>query len=190
MAPSVECWNAGAYGDCGMIPMNDRDIDEKLRMMRNYGQIKKYYHDFVGVNSRLDELQAAVLRVKLKRLDMWNERRRALAKTYGRLLSGLDVILPIEKDYAKHVYYTYVIQHKYRDEIQRRLKENGIQTLIHYPVPVHLQKAYASFSKANLPCTEKICDEILSLPMNPWLKDEDLERVYSVLSDMGKSHVK
>lgn len=182
--------NLGAYGDCGMITTNDPAIAEKLRMIRNYGQVKKYYHDFVGVNSRLDELQAAILRVKLKYLDMWNERRRALAKTYGRLLSGTDTLLPIEESYAKHVYYTYVVQHKNRDEVQRRLRENGIQTLVHYPVPVHLQKAYVGYSKANLPCTEKICDKILSLPMNPWLRVEDLEKVASVLSDMGKTRVK
>lgn len=176
--------NLGAYGDCGMITTNDKEIAEKLRMLRNYGQPKKYYHDFIGVNSRLDEIQAAILSAKLKHLDDWNEKRRSLAKTYGKLLSGVGVTLPVERDYAKHVYYVYVIRCKERDGLQLHLREKGIHTLIHYPVPVHMQRAYKNFrNQASLPQTVKICGEILSLPMNPWMNDEDVEQVCSLVSD-------
>lgn len=167
--------NLGAYGDAGMIVTNNEELANKLRKMRNYGQYQKYYHDFVGVNSRLDEIQAAILRVKLRYLDDWNERRRKLAKLYSDLLKNTEVITPIEKEYAKHVYHLYVVRHKERDKIQQYLLNHGIQTLIHYPIPVHFQKAYPISER--LPVTEKICGEILSLPMNPWLKETDVETI-------------
>jgi dTDP-4-amino-4,6-dideoxygalactose transaminase len=163
--------NLGAYGDGGMLVTNSEELADKLRKMRNYGQSKKYYYDSLGVNSRLDEIQAAILRTKLRHLDEWNEKRRKLAKLYTELLDNTDVIKPIEKEYAKHVYHLYVIRHKQRDKLQQYLLNQRIQTLIHYPIPVHMQKAYMRPDK--LPITEKICREILSLPMNPWLKEEE-----------------
>jgi len=151
--------NLGAYGDGGMIVTNNEELADKLRKMRNYGQSKKYYYDFVGVNSRLDEIQAAILRTKLRYLDDWNKKRRKLAKLYSDLLENTEAITPIEKEYAKHVYHLYVVRHKERDKLQQYLLNHGIQTLIHYPIPVHMQKAYKTCDK--LPVTEKICNEIL-----------------------------
>jgi dTDP-4-amino-4,6-dideoxygalactose transaminase len=127
------------------------------------------------VNSRLDEIQAAVLRTKLRHLDEWNEKRRKLAMLYNELLNGTDVTTPLEKEYAKHVYHLYVIGHKQRNKLQQHLLENDVQTLIHYPIPVHMQKPYMTPDK--LPMTEKVCGEILSLPINPWLKEEEVEAV-------------
>jgi len=170
--------NLGAYGDGGIIVTNDEELAEKLRMARNYGQPKKYYHNFVGVNSRLDEIQAAILRVKLKYLDKWNERRRKTAKLYNKFFEDSDVVMPAEKEYANHVYHLYVIRHKDRDKLQQHLLKKGIQTQIHYPIPVHRQKAYSdSGGDAQLPVTEKICGEILSLPIYPSLKDKELEYI-------------
>jgi dTDP-4-amino-4,6-dideoxygalactose transaminase len=167
--------NLGAYGDGGLLVTNDEEIAINLARMRNYGQSKKYYHDFVGVNSRLDEIQAGVLRAKLHHLDQWNEKRRNLAKLYSELLNNSGVITPIEKEYAKHVFHLYVIRHKQRDKLQSYLFNSGIQTLIHFPIPVHTQKAYNSPVK--LPNTEKICMEVLSLPINPWLKENEVTTI-------------
>jgi len=181
--------NLGAYGDAGIIVTNDEELAEKFRMLRNYGSPKKYYHDFIGVNSRLDEIQAVILRVKLRHLDEWNERRRKIAKLYNELLEDSDVIIPIpvEREYAKHVYHLYVIRYKNRDKLQQYLLENGIKTQIHYPVPVHLQKAYLNLGiKTKLPVTERISREILSLPMYPWLDRAHLTKICSLISRITK----
>jgi dTDP-4-amino-4,6-dideoxygalactose transaminase len=164
--------NLGAYGDAGMIVTNDEKLACTLKKMRNYGQSKKYYHDFIGVNSRLDEMQAAVLRLKLNYLEAWNEKRRKLAQLYNNSLKNSPIITPVEKENSKHVYHQYVMRHKDRDQLQSYLFKNGVQTLIHYPIPVHLQKAYPNFD--SLPVTEKICGEILSLPMYPWLEEREV----------------
>jgi dTDP-4-amino-4,6-dideoxygalactose transaminase len=174
--------NLGAYGDAGMVVTNNKKLADEIRMLRNYGQSDRYHHEFLGINSRLDEIQAAILRVKLKYLDEWNEKRRSLARLYSQLLQNTGVILPVEKDYAKHVYYLYVIRHKRRDLLQKRLADNGIQSLIHYPVPVHKQKSYSDMVyAADLPVTEQICNEIISLPMHPWLKESDITQVTSLI---------
>ena len=173
--------NLGAYGDGGMAITSDKELAESLRKLRNYGQSKRYYHDFIGVNSRLDEIQAAVLRVKLKYLDKWNEKRRKIAKLYDEILENTDVTVPIEREYAKHVYHLYVIRHKKRDKLQQYLLRNGIHTLIHYPIPVHWQKAYTNSNR--LPVTEKVCKEILSLPIYPFLKEEEVEIVSRYLRE-------
>ena len=172
--------NLGAYGDAGMITTNDEKLAALLQKMRNYGQSKKYYHDFVGVNSRLDELQASVLDLKLRYLDGWNERRRKLAELYNSLLKNTPVITPVEREYSKHVYHLYVIRHKERDRLQQFLFKRGIQTLIHYPIPVHMQEAY--HIKAKLPVTEKITGEILSLPLHPWLKEGEVNLISEEIS--------
>lgn len=169
--------NLGAYGDGGMILTNNEMLAEKLKMFRNYGQSQKYYHDFVGINSRLDEIQAVVLRVKLKHLDEWNERRRKIAKLYDECLEDSEVVTPVEKEYAKHVYHLYVIRYKNRDMLQQQLLKNGIQTQIHYPIPIHKQKAYLDLDDAQLPITEKICEEILSLPIYLELKNEETKYI-------------
>ena len=179
--------NLGAYGDAGMIVTNDEELAGRLRMMRNYGQLKKYYHQFIGVNSRLDEIQAAILRVKLKHLDEWNEKRRKVARLYNEFLEDSEVITPTQSEYAKHVYYVYVIRHKNRDKLEEHLEKNGIQTLIHYPIPVHKQKAYTDLGfAAKLPETEKICNEILSLPMHPWLKGDEINLIANVIKSREK----
>lgn len=176
--------NLGAYGDGGMAVTDDEELATRLKMLRNYGQSRKYYHDFVGVNSRLDEIQAAILRVKLKHLDEWNEKRRKAARLYDRLLKGIDIVLPVEKKYAKHVYHLYVIRCKERDKLQQRLLANGIQTQIHYPIPVHKQKAYLELGHtAKLPITERICNEILSLPMHPSLSQREVRYVAEAVLD-------
>jgi dTDP-4-amino-4,6-dideoxygalactose transaminase len=179
--------NLGAYGDGGMIVTNNEELADKLGKMRNYGQSKKYYHDFVGVNSRLDEMQAAVLRTKLVYLDAWNERRRNIANLYNELLDDPTILKPVEKQRAKHVYHLYVIRCNERDRLQQYLSREEIQTLIHYPIPVHMQKAYMSDDK--LPITEKTCGKILSLPMNPWMDEEEVETVSKcVLRACSESH--
>jgi dTDP-4-amino-4,6-dideoxygalactose transaminase len=174
--------NLGAFGDGGMIVTDNQELAEKLRMLRNYGQTKKYYHDFIGVNSRLDEIQAAILRIKLTHLNSWNSRRRDIAKLYNELLDDCDLNLPIERPYAKHVYHLYVIRTEKRDILKNKLIEKEIQTQIHYPIPVHKQKAYSDLKKNfNLPVTDKICSEILSLPNQPWLTDEQIIRVSEMI---------
>ncbi len=165
--------NLGAYGDGGMIVTDDAELSELLKQFRNYGQSKKYYHDFQGYNSRLDELQASVLRVKLKHLDDWNKKRRKIAEIYNAHLKDLDLILPVEKEGSKHVFHLYVIRCKNRDSLKEELLKKGIQTQIHYPIPIHKQKAYQN-SIVELPVTEKVCNEILSLPMNPFLKEDEV----------------
>lgn len=166
--------NLGAYGDGGMIITNNEVLAERLKLLRNYGQPKKYHHNFIGINSRLGELQAAILRVKLKYLDTWNEQRRKIAERYNNQLNK-NIIKPIVKEFAKHVYHLYVIRTKKREKLIKFLRKNKIQTQIHYPIPVHKQKAYSEYNKIKLPITETIAKEILSLPMHPWLKEEDIE---------------
>ncbi len=167
--------NLGACGDGGMVTTNDSSLAERIKLLRNYGQSRKYYHEVVGINSRLDELQAAILRVKLSRLDEGNEKRRRLAALYNELLERADVELPSERRYAKHVYHLFVIRLARRDNCQRLLQKSGIQTQIHYPIPVHKQKAYESFhSTKDLAVTQMICSEILSLPLYPSLSDEEV----------------
>jgi len=176
--------NLGAYGDAGMLVTNDEELTGRLRMMRNYGQLKKYYHQFIGVNSRLDEIQAAILRVKLKHLDEWNEKRRKVARLYDEFLEDSEVITPTQSEYAKHVYYVYVIRHKNRDKLEEHLEKNSIQTLIHYPIPVHRQKAYSDLGfQLNLPVTEKICNETLSLPMHPWMNSDEVSTISKVIKN-------
>lgn len=175
--------NLGGYGDGGMLLTGNRGLAEKLRAWRNYGEYRKYHRDFVGINSRLDDMQAAVLSVKLKHLDEWNEMRRKNAQFYNDLLEGSNAVTPMEREYAKHVYYVYVVRHKKRDKLKTFLEKEGIQTLVHYPVPVHKQKAYECFTHGGkLPVTEKACEEILSLPMHALLKKHEIRTVSSCLT--------
>jgi dTDP-4-amino-4,6-dideoxygalactose transaminase len=176
--------NLGSYGDGGMVVTNNEEAAERVKMLRNYGQSRKYHNDFAGINSRLDELQAAILRVKLSRLDKWNEKRRRLAQLYEEILGQADVVLPREKPYAKHVYHLFVLRLARRDNCQRFLQKRGIQTQIHYPIPVHKQKAYAAFaSSKDLAVTQTICNEILSLPLYPSLTDEEVVYTGEAIKD-------
>jgi len=171
--------NLGAFGDGGMIITCDEEIAERLLSLRNYGQKTRYEYQFKGINSRLDEIQAAILRVKLKHLGERNQKRRENARLYDELLQGTDVITPTEKDYAKHAYHLYVIRSQRRNELQRFLEAREIATLIHYPIPVHLQKAYEDLGvhRGALPITEKTANEILSLPIYPELNKDQIEKV-------------
>ncbi|MBI4014460.1 MAG: DegT/DnrJ/EryC1/StrS family aminotransferase [Candidatus Aenigmarchaeota archaeon] len=166
--------NLGAYGDGGAITTNDAAFAEKLKMLRAYGQKGTYDSKFFGYNSRLDEMQAAILRVKLKRLNGWVERRREIARLYNKNLQGVDV--PREKEGGKHAYHLYVIAAKGRDALAEHLKKKGIGTKVHYPVPIHRQGAF-SMIKGSYPRSEENATKILSLPMFPELTDEEVLRV-------------
>ncbi len=159
--------NLGAFGDGGMVVTNDATIAEAVSKLRNYGQSEKYHHDLLGYNRRLDTLQAAVLRIKLKHLDEWNAARSAHARLYQQLLGGNGIRLPVEANYSEAVWHLYVIRTTARDELQAYLKERHIGTGIHYPVPVHLQPAHRDlgYSVGDFPVTEHSAGELLSLPM-------------------------
>jgi dTDP-4-amino-4,6-dideoxygalactose transaminase len=170
--------NLGCYGDGGAVTTDDSRLYELLLMLRNYGQEKRYYHTIKGINSRLDEVQAAVLRVKLAHLDEWNERRRQVAAWYEEALEGVCVC-PGQRPGARHVYHLYVIRATDRDGLRAGLEAEGVTTLMHYPVPVHLQKAYEDlgYRRGDLPVTEAAAAKILSLPMHPVVTRENVARV-------------
>lgn len=172
--------NLGALGDGGALATNDRELAERIRLLREYGWRERYISDLPGMNTRLDELQAAILRVKLHYLDQENARRRDLARLYGSFLSGTTLLLPKVRADAHHVYHQYVIRSKRRDTLRVFLQENAVGTLIHYPLPVHLQPAYQGrilIGAGGLEHTERVCREILSLPMHPHMSDEQAQRV-------------
>jgi len=174
--------NLGAYGEAGGITTNDDRLAEELRALREHGQSTRYYHPVVGYNARLDEIQAAILRIKLKRLDQWNARRRELARMYDERLRNIGVTLPeIPSDIRRHVFYTYTIRvpGNRRDDLRKYLGERGIGTQIHYPVPIHLQQSaeFLGYRKGDMPVTERIASEVLSLPMFAELTDEQVDRV-------------
>lgn len=164
--------NLGACGEGGAVTTDDPEIARRVRMLRDHGQIKKYYHDIEGYNGRLDAIQAGILRVKLRHLSSWNEERKQIAYRYNELLAGLDgIILPHEPEWSSAVYHLYVIRSAKRDELQSHLAERGITTGLHYPIPLHLQKAYEPADKwhADLSVSERVSRQILSLPMYPGL---------------------
>lgn len=176
--------NLGACGDGGMVTTNDAEAAETIRALRNCGQKTKNVHELTPFNHRLDNLQAAILRVKLHYLDQWIESRRNLAALYNQLLAGLNIQLPAEPPDYHHVYHLYVIRSQNRDVLQSALKECGIGTAIHYPNPVHLQPFFANGADRHgqFPVAEKICNEILSLPMFPELTEEQVKVVSSEIS--------
>jgi len=172
--------NLGACGEAGAITTNDSAMAAKMKMLRDHGQSRKYHHDVEGYNGRLDALQAGILHIKLQHLKPWNEERRAKAAEYNRLLSGSDAIgLPWEPSWSRGVYHLYVIRTSDREGIMKHLKDAGIGSAIHYPVPLHLQKAYASlnYSAGDFPVTESAAAEIVSLPMYPQLSAGQQKRV-------------
>jgi dTDP-4-amino-4,6-dideoxygalactose transaminase len=184
--------NLGAYGEAGSITTNDEKLADDLRALREHGQSTRYYHPIVGYNARLDEIQAAILRIKLRHLDEWNARRQTIAARYNELLAGGDVITPEIPRGGRHVFYCYAIRVPggRRDALRAFLTERGIGTQIHYPVPIHMQEAaqFLGYRKGDLPVTEKVAGEVLSLPMYAELTDSQIDRVASsVLEFMRKA---
>jgi dTDP-4-amino-4,6-dideoxygalactose transaminase len=171
--------NLGAYGEGGFISTNNSELATKMRMLRDHGSGTRYHHDLIGFNARLDEIQAVVLRAKLPHLAEWNEQRREHARLYNELLKGTPVKTPTELAGNTPVYHLYVISTPKRDDLQAALKEQGIFTGIHYPIPLHLQKAmeFLGYKKGDLPVTEKAVTDILSLPMFAELTDEQITTV-------------
>ena len=172
--------NLGAYGDGGAVTTNDPEIDEKIRLLRDYGQKKKYHHELKGFNSRLDAMQAAILNTKLRHLDKWNNQRRKNAKLYNELLANAErIITPVEREDTKHVYHLYVIRSKIRGRLAEHLQSKGISVGIHYPIPIHMQKAYldVGYEKGSFPVTEEYSGTILSLPMFAELNEEEIKYI-------------
>jgi len=172
--------NLGCYGDGGMLVARDRAVAERLRMLRAHGSKKKYVSDFLGMNSRLDELQAAILRVKLPHLSEWNAARRRIAALYGSALGDLDqLVLPVEEPEATHVYHQFTIRVQARDCVKKALLEAGVDSVVYYPVPLHLQPMYAylAYKPGSLPQAERACAEALSLPMFPEMTESDVGHV-------------
>jgi dTDP-4-amino-4,6-dideoxygalactose transaminase len=171
--------NLGAFGDAGAVTTNDAQLADRVRALRNYGSVKKYYNDYQGFNSRLDELQAAFLRVKLKRLDEWNDRRRAIARHYQAELPRSGLGLPAAPAWTEPVWHLFVVRHTERDAFQQKLAEEGVGTLIHYPVPPHFSGAYAEMRKGRgaFPIAEDLAATVLSLPMGPHLTLTQAEAV-------------
>lgn len=177
--------NLGAYGDGGMIVTNDPALADKLRMLRNYGQRKKYQHEIRGFNHRLDTLQAEILKVKLKHLDDWNASRRLHAQQYCELLQGTSLMLPQVPEYAESVWHLHVVRVQQRDQLARYLAEQGISTGVHYPIPLHLQPAYhdLGYVRGSFPVTEAFASELLSLPMYPELLPSAVDCTVSAIRE-------
>ena len=178
--------NLGAYGEGGCVVTDDDELIEKIKAYRDHGQVKRHVHKYIGYNYRLEELQAAILRVKLGHLDSWIAMRRKNALIYNELLKNSGAITPIEKQYNKHVYHLYVVRVKNRQKIMEHLNKKGIQTGIHYPTPIHLQEAYGhlGYKRGSFPIAEKYADEILSLPMYPELTAEEILEVCNALKEI------
>lgn len=180
--------NLGALGDAGAVTTNDEELAQTIRVLGNYGSLKKYENLYKGVNSRLDEMQAAFLRVKLKNLDNEIQRRKKIASIYCEGISNTAIVLPINnktsniQSYASHVWHLFVTRTTERDKLQAYLNEQGIQTLIHYPIAPHHQKAYAGWSEQSFPVTEAIHNEVLSLPMSPVMTDDQAQKVIEAVN--------
>ena len=172
--------NLGAFGDGGMITTSKKLYYERLMLLRNNGSIKKYYHKLKGRNARLDNIQAAVLKVKMKYLDEWNQKRKRIADKYSQSFNEVgDLILPAIKEENKSAHHLYVVRTKYRDELYDYLNSNGIETIIHYPIPIHLQESYSELqlTSGSFPITELLANEILSVPIHPHLTNQDLRYI-------------
>jgi dTDP-4-amino-4,6-dideoxygalactose transaminase len=175
--------NLGAIGDAGAITTNDDDLAKVIRALANYGSNQKYVNIYQGLNSRLDEIQAAILDVKLKYIDEENTVRKSIAKKYIAEISNPKIILPENPaNVNEHVWHLFVIRTQNRDELQKYLTENGIQTLIHYPIPPHKQDAYKEWNNQSFPISEKIHEEVLSLPISPVMTEEEVEKVIEIVN--------
>lgn len=178
--------NLGALGDAGVVTTNDDETADKVRVLRNYGSRVKYHNEVVGNNSRLDELQAALLRVKLRHLNEWNNRRVQVAKSYLSELAGhKKIALPNVPEWAEPVWHIFIIRTKEREELQKKLANKGIQTLIHYPIPPHLSGAYKEYgwTKGDFAISESLADDVLSIPMGPHITTEQIKYVIKYLKD-------
>ena len=175
--------NLGALGDAGAVTCKDSLLAKTIRTLANYGSEEKYVNKFQGLNSRLDEIQAAVLDVKLKYIDADNQKRRNIAERYCSEITNPKIILPqFPKNSSEHVWHLFVIITSKRDQLQKYLLENGIQTLIHYPIPPHKQKAYKYYNHLSFPITEKLHEEVLSLPISPVMEEDEVEKVIQVIN--------
>lgn len=175
--------NLGCLGDGGAITTNDTELYEHIKALANYGSEKKYHHIYKGWNSRLDEIQAGVLSIKLQHLDADNEKRRKIAQYYREHIHNTEIILPSCNDENSHVWHLFVIRTKKRDRLQEYLYNHGIQTLIHYPIPPHKQKVYSEWNTLSFPITEAIHDEVLSLPISPVMSMEDVEKIVHCMNE-------
>jgi dTDP-4-amino-4,6-dideoxygalactose transaminase len=178
--------NLGACGEAGAATTNCEMIASKMKMLRDHGQSKKYYHDIEGYNGRLDSIQAGILGIKLRHLPDWNQKRREAARRYDEMLAPVgDVVVPFQPNWARSVYHLYVIRVSDREGLRKYLADSNIDTGIHYPIPLHLQKAYEGFGfqPGSFPITEKAASEILSLPMYPQLRPEDQQRVVQKIAE-------
>lgn len=175
--------NLGALGDAGAVTTNDEVLADRVRKLRNYGSDKKYYNDYKGFNSRLDEVQAAILRIKLKYLDEWTVERRKIAVLYKQNFENTNIIMPKDIVDTENVYHIFPIMHKNRDELKLYLEDKGIGTIIHYPIPIHMQNAYKDlgYKKGNFPISEKISAEELSLPIWLGIREETIEKIKNIL---------
>jgi dTDP-4-amino-4,6-dideoxygalactose transaminase len=177
--------NLGACGEAGAVTTDDADLARKIRMLRDHGQVRKYFHQVEGYNGRLDAIQAGILRVKLRRLAEWNEQRRERARVYDELLAEAEraIVAPYAPDWARPVFHLYVVRVAEREQLQKHLAASGIGTGIHYPIPLHMLEAYAGlgFRPGDLPVAERAAAEILSLPMFPGLAPESQRRVVAEL---------
>lgn len=175
--------NLGCIGDGGAVTTNDEELFNKIKAIANYGSDRKYHHIYKGVNSRLDEIQAAVLDIKLKHLDSDNNKRREISKYYRENIKNSKIILPDTYDEKSHVWHIFAVRTKNRDEFQKYLTEKGIQTIIHYPTPPHKQGAYKEWNNLSFPITEEIHNTILSLPISPVMTDSEIEKVVEVVNE-------
>lgn len=175
--------NLGAFGDGGLVTTNSDSIAERIKMLRNHGSKQRYYHDVIGYNSRLDEIQALVLRTKLTRIENYNENRRRVAHVYSDMLSDLPVETPFEDGKGIHVYHQYTLLSEQRDEIINALAEQNIASAIYYPIPLHRQKVFGQdYASIELPVTERVAQQCFSLPIYPELSNTDIERIVDVIA--------
>ncbi len=189
------CWsfypgkNLGAFGDAGAITTNREDLAKKIKILRNYGSVSKYQNELIGYNNRLDELQAAILSEKLKVLEKWNERRRSIALLYEKGLKDTNIITPVIQEDSISSWHLYVIRCEYRDDLQKELSKEGIQTLIHYPIPPISQKSmrFLKLNTDNYPITNQIKNSILSLPIGPHLKEKECEYIIKTIKNFSLS---
>jgi dTDP-4-amino-4,6-dideoxygalactose transaminase len=181
--------NLGACGEGGALVTNDANYAARARSLREHGSTVRYYHDEIGYNYRMEGIQGAVLGIKLKHLEAWTRERRRVAHRYHELLADTPLQLPLEADYAESVYHLYVVRHPRRDDLKKHLEANQIGCALHYPVPLHLQKCYASlgYKPGDFPVAEKAARECLSLPIFPELTDEQIQRVVAVIRDFFKA---
>lgn len=180
--------NLGAFGDAGGVTTNDAALAETIRVLRNYGSRRRYVNEVQGYNSRLDPVQATVLRAKLRHLPEWNSRRARIAARYSQALSNCDLTLPEVPQWADPAWHLYCVRHPQRDRLREILADNGVETLVHYPIPPHLQRAYAGlgYVKGAFRVAEKMADTLISLPIGPAMQDEQVDRVISVLIEAAR----